>query len=437
MTINEPILTNNNSNKTKINFHIKSKNLENTLWYEVDIKYKDLITHSCDAALIALLLPAMHENEDIHVNGSVSEKLIFNIYRIQNLIKNLVPALNIIKITYKEFTTPKFDAQYNATGFSAGIDAFTTLNDYFYNCDLDSHKLTHLIYLNVGTHIIGDYKTEYEEQKKLFDKRFERINKIVSTLGGSGIPFIKVDSNIDRFYTSKDIDIGNTYPIRILSVSLLLQKGIKNFYFSSGYSYKDIATRKPIVINDVFLPSLLSTESLNTVTVGGEYTRVEKTLKVAKLKDAKQYLDVCIDSNDGTNCSKCVKCLRTQLTLDLAGKLEDFSSVFDLDTYHQHKAKYINNLTLAMSPFSSEILDYVKNLNKKNKSIEIDQLMEATSSSETLNLFVDKLYDQAKEYHKSKRLKESVALYKIIVSINPNHVGANHILTLLEQLYRS
>lgn len=441
MTINSPKLE-KTSNNIRINFDIESENFEKKLWYEVDKKYKDFLSDSCDSALIALLLPAMYKNEDIHINGTVSEKLLFNFHRLQKILQILVPSLHIINVTYKETTTFSYDAKYVATGFSGGIDSYTTLDDYFYNCNLENHKITHLTYHNVGNHIIGDYNTDFNLQKELFDKRFDKINTIASKLGKSGIPFIKVDSNLDLFYIPEDLNYEQTYTLRNLSVALLLQKGLKIFYSSSGYSYEYVEIKKystTTKIDPILLP-LFATKSLDTILVGAEYTRVEKTLKVAKLKDAQISLDVCTDSDDGTNCSKCYKCLRTQLTLDLAGKLNEFSTVFDLEVYEQHKKEYIKKVILNITPpYSSEILTYARELDENYGTIDVNALINA---SEGANKFTDEqfnanaIYKKAIYYQHHKDISSAIRLYKLALSLDPHHAAANHYLELLEQLYR-
>lgn len=57
------------------------------------------------------------------------------------------------------------------------------------------------------------------------------------------------------------------------------------------------------------------------------------TAKVTLLADAHEFLDVCVNSVDGSNCSHCEKCPRTLLTLEILGNLDDFASRFDLDRY--------------------------------------------------------------------------------------------------------
>ncbi len=430
MIIHAPKLEeSNNSNNIRINFSIDSDNFNNVLWYKVENKYEELLVQSCDSALIALLVPAMHSNENIYINGTVSEKLIFNLDRLQQILQTQMPSLNIISITYKEITTFRYNSKYIALGFSAGIDSYTTLDDYYYNCKLENHKITHLTYHNVGNHTIGKFDTDFNLQKKLFDDRFDKINKIVSKLSGTRIPFIKIDSNVELFYDSKYLHIGNTFTIRNISVALLLQKGIKEFYFSSGGTYKN-----PL-IESIIIP-LISTESIDTTLVGAEYTRVEKTLKVSKLKDAQLSLDVCIDSEDGINCSKCFKCMRTQFTLDLAGKLKDFSTVFDLEVYARNKEDYINKLILDLNFISSDILAYAKELDESYGSIGLNTLFEAKVTLSDItdeHLNTEVIYKKAINYQHNKDYKNAVNLYRLVLFLDPMHRSAKQYLELLER----
>ena len=49
-------------------------------------------------------------------------------------------------------------------------------------------------------------------------------------------------------------------------------------------------------------------------------------MMVERIEESHQSLNVCTTlTADGRNCSRCNKCLRTQLTLDLTGHLEAYS----------------------------------------------------------------------------------------------------------------
>jgi hypothetical protein len=46
-----------------------------TLWYRVEKRFADILTTSADAALVALLVPAMAAGEAIYLAGPVSKRL--------------------------------------------------------------------------------------------------------------------------------------------------------------------------------------------------------------------------------------------------------------------------------------------------------------------------------------------------------------------------
>jgi len=429
-----------NDSLVRINFRIKSDNFEKNLWFELENKYENFLSQSCDPALIALLIPAMHAGENIHIDGIVSEKLMFNMFSLQKLLQIIIPSLNIIKVTFKQIIAISYDSKYVATGFSGGIDSFTSLHDYYYHCKNDHHKITHLTYHNAGNHVINSFDTPFAEQKKLFDKRFSKISKAFTEQEKSEIPFIKIDSNLDNFFISKELNFQQTHTLRNVSILLLLQKGMKRFYLSSSVSYKDIAVKRHIdtAIMDPILLPLLSTESLDLISVGSEYTRVEKTLKIADLSISRKFLDVCTNSQDGTNCSKCFKCMRTQFTLDLSGKLKEFSAVFDLKIYEEHKTSYIHRLKLNLTSLSSEILAYAKSLSESESYVSADifLLVESAKNVEKLkNERIRNLLEKADSFYKKNDIIHAVDLYKLIHSLDPT-TQAGHILDLMEQNFR-
>jgi len=81
------------------------------------------------------------------------------------------------------------------------------------------------------------------------------------------------------------------------------------------------------------------------LSIGGEYTRVEKTKIVANIPESYNSLDVCLSARaDGSNCSRCFKCMRTQLTLDIADCKQLYDGVFDSVRYKKNKDRYIGEI---------------------------------------------------------------------------------------------
>jgi hypothetical protein len=105
---------------------------------------------------------------------------------------------------------------------------------------------------------------------------------------------------------------------------------------------------------------MLGTESLNLQTVGLEYDRVQKTLRIAELELPRMALNVCVGGISATNCSKCWKCMRTQLTLDAAGLLQDFSAVFDEKIFRENLPRYFVEALMSTEPNERELVQYLR-----------------------------------------------------------------------------
>lgn len=330
-----------------------------TLYYSLDQEYADLISERSDAALAGLLIPAMIEKEDIYISGTISERLYYNLSGpYQKILKTILPNLKLIKIYADDIQPASGKPQGVATGFSAGIDSYCVLADHYYEKDVaPGFRITHLLYNNVGSHGEGGVD--------LFRKRYQLLTSFVKEK--LGLPFVCVNSNLGKFYYQK-FSFGQTHTLRNASVALLLQNGIKNYLYGSAYSYQDVyigrkkAHRTTMGHSDLVTLPLLSTETLNAFSVGSEYSRVDKTIKVAQLEDSYKTLDVCVNNKVVENCSTCSKCMRTLLTLEIAGLIDLYQNVFNLDLYYANRNNYIAyKLINSDDIFAKEIITFAKN----------------------------------------------------------------------------
>jgi hypothetical protein len=78
--------------------------------------------------------------------------------------------------------------------------------------------------------------------------------------------------------------------------------------------------------SDPGIDYLLSTEGTQVMHHGSGFTRIEKTEAIAHWEEIWDKLRVCIPDDGTVNCSKCEKCLRTMMTLDMLGVLERYST---------------------------------------------------------------------------------------------------------------
>lgn len=316
---------------------------KNKLWFSVPQEFESFLTDDVyDAFLVAAIYPAMYYNEPIEIDGNVSPRLYFNvIHYIQNVVKSYRPEMHYVSVTAKGFASPKQIECGVGTGFSAGVDSFTTFVDHFVKEKNPDFKISALFFFNVGSHGGGGEKAR--------KKYLERYNLLKDFPKQVGLPYIPLDSNLFDFYLDYwEYDAGLFCRS---SAILVLQRKISKYYLSSDYSYKEIMYNafNPHVsslsgITETFMNPMLSTESLDIITDGAQYTRTEKTELIVDYPPVRDFLNVCVDhwSNQETakNCGICGKCLRTLIALESLGKLDLFRKVFDIELYKKKAYGY-------------------------------------------------------------------------------------------------
>lgn len=354
MKIGSPRITRNEQSVT-YSVDLESLQGTGTLWFSLDGAHADLLSTTADAALLGLLLPAMFAGEDIHIEGTLSERLYYHLsFGFQKLLLAHRPWLKQVQIfpARLESVMARPDAGV-ATGFSGGIDSFCVLADHFHGDVPASMKVTHLLFNNVGSHGGGG--------ERLFLERYERL---LPTARQMGLPFVRINSNLTQFYPKK-LSWRQTHSFRNASVALLLQGGIRRYLYASTFDFPSITlseTQDSAYSDMVTLP-MLSTDRVDIFSMGSGYSRVGKTLRVADVPDSYRALDVCVNShNDSgrTNCSRCWKCLRTLATFEAAGKLDHYSEVFDLDVWRERRDDFLASLPRHPNPLMRELLVYAR-----------------------------------------------------------------------------
>lgn len=352
MTIGKPNIR-QEADAVVVTFPVQSINLPDALWYSLNGDFSDLVSDSCDAPLVALLIPAMASGENIYVDGSISEKLYYNLSGpYQALLQRIIPRLRRVAIRANEVTAPSRRAPGVATGFSGGVDSYYTLATHYYDADLPAtFKLTHLLFNNVGSH--------GHDGDRLFRRRLGRLEQAAERIG---LPIVAVNSNLDAFY-KEDLGFQLTHTPRNASVAHLVKNGIGRYVYSSTFSLEDVfvgPTHDIAHADPISLP-LLGSEELDALSVGAGHTRVEKTLAIAELPVSHATLDVCINghySGDYANCATCWKCVRTLLTLEIAGKSRLYSEAFDLDAFGRERIRCIGNLLARRDRLSKEVVRF-------------------------------------------------------------------------------
>jgi hypothetical protein len=330
-----------------------------TLWFSLPLpEGQALLTERLDGFVVGLLLKAMQLGEDIEADGEMSARLVYNLnHYVVPILAEQLPKFKRIRITARHCSAEPIKEGANGviTGFSAGVDSFGVIYDHLREDLPPGYRLTHLLFHNVGSH--GDFGGE--EARWLFNQRYELNKGFPQEMG---LPFLKLDSNLSELL---QMSFEQTNPIRSLASVLMLQKLVRRYYLASSFRNADvyIAPTYDIAFANPALVHLLSTESLDCVASGSQYTRVEKTRFIAEMPAARRWLNVCTTvAAEGSNCGRCTKCLRVMFTLEMLGLQASFSDRFDWQLWQQQRNRYISGWVLQPNqlPLTREMQEYAR-----------------------------------------------------------------------------
>ena len=324
-----------------------------------------LTTDRCDAFVMGLMYFTMVHGYDFRSDVPISEELYYNLEN--HFIDALAYAGGGLYRTHLYMPTVKSCAHIGdvvATGVSCGVDCLHTLSIHE-NSQIPSYKISHLAFYNVGSH---QTDSGAEHDRKLYEGRFNLCRSFAEEYGYT---FYTISSDIyDFIQRHGGYSHINNHSYMAAFCVLLLQKGISRYYYSAGYPYTDFRTFKKYTneeldsaMYDLLTFYTVSIGALKTYSAGGSIKRIDKTRALSTYKPAQKYLNVCVrePKNDG----KCFKCVRTLLSLDATGNIDDFKEVFDIEHYKKHKIEYLRQTWIAATFYhdelSQEILPLYKN----------------------------------------------------------------------------
>ncbi|MBW3021053.1 hypothetical protein KY334_07190 [Candidatus Woesearchaeota archaeon] len=327
MIIHKPKIEEKGS-KVKVSAYIEVEsrhNLSQELWFEFDKKYKKYISGSLNGFVVVNTLFAMCLNEDIKVEGNISPKLAYNLKEFQGYFNFWKPEafpfwrpkkFHKIKIIPKGYKVSKFNSKRVGSSFTGGIDSFYTLLKHIpENEHYKPFQITHCLIIDNGVRPLYEIS---EDSYDLLKKKYQKFTKEL------GIELITVTTNIEEVFGGLGgVVSGNeTHASTILGVATILDKLFYRFYIPSSHNYNDQIPWG----STPFADPLLRNENLEIIHHGCDKTRVEKTIEVAKWPKSYDNLRVCWNSIKTKNCGECSKCIRTMITLHLAGSLSKYNT---------------------------------------------------------------------------------------------------------------
>lgn len=338
---------------------------QDTLWFAVKNKNADLLADDVyDAFAPFVLFLGMHYHHDVRIEGKMSPLLYHNlIHDVTSIFDNFSTQNKRVKFSVDGLKIPKKGkTNLIGAGFSCGVDSLNTLYTNFVEVEDESLKINCLLNFNCGQHgKFGEDKTI-----ELWKNRVELHREAREELG---LPIILIDSNLHSFYTYTDeLPFEQIEVLGVIGCILSVQRGVRRYIMANCMTYDEVLTfgitNKNLYLNsytDPLLLQLFSTEIIQIVIDGCEFTRAEKLERIKDWKIAREHLDVCIDiEGDGRNCSLCPKCMRTLLLLDSMNELDKFKKVFDLETFRKGRRVGILELVLAGRGLDGVVFEYMK-----------------------------------------------------------------------------
>lgn len=354
--IGKPRLVANGDQLTRLVSDIRVDNEIRTVWAEVDNKYKDYLCYErSDAFVVGLLHYAMRHNHDIVCEAPMGEYLYYQLTTcLIDAVSKGSPRMHRIHIEADIDGSKLPCAGKVGTGISCGIDSLHVLACQS-STPMKRHNITHLAFNNVGSHGEG------ERAKQLFAERRKHAENFCQEYG---FELTEVNSNLmDEF--EQNHFLTHTYSSSF--AIYVLQKLYAIYYYASSDSIFDFSLkdndRKPSGYYEALILSMFSTDTLRIYCEGETSTRQEKVEKVVQYIPSYKYLNVCTSTAE--NCSRCEKCTRTLLALDVLGKLEAYRDVFDINYYNQHKQHYLKTLVIKNAVYNGTYMELYPYLKKQ------------------------------------------------------------------------
>lgn len=350
--------TNNDCIRLVANISLPNGGNQN-LWFETSASNANYIVHERSDAFLVGLIPFIARNGGkVTCDAPVSGHLLHN---LRNLLSPVLPEfhpdLSPLQIDAPcDFTV--LNEAYKThvgTGCSCGIDSMATIYTYTTPDTPPSMRIDTLTFFDVGSHgnRQSNLSNSSNKTKELSSGRARNIEAFTHEIG---LPLIKATSNISDF--NAGFAHINLHTFRNTATVLVFQKYFKTYHYASGFHISHFCiTMDGLSHADEFLLRCLSTESTVFYSALASMTRQDRTKLASKFNLTSKYLNVCVSKIN--NCGFCFKCARTMFQLDLIGKLDNFSNVFDVQAYRNNPRRILKILSKD-THFHDEFLTAVK-----------------------------------------------------------------------------
>lgn len=296
---------------------------------------------SLDPFAVMLLMPAMVRGEELVLEGSVDENLLYSLAGlVQNAFRVKRPRWKKVKVSAEPRVATENPVANRgaAAGFSGGVDSMQLFRHCYLNAEVPGNmRLELLLHHHVGAHADSDL---------LFRDSLAHVRAWADR---HGLPLVGTICDMEPFY--KGIKFLHSAIPRNVAAALALNHLFQTFLYASSVRLEgDRKGRLPRVVDNfcsTFLP-LFGSRYHYFRSVGAEYTRVEKTLLVLNDDRLIDNLHVCARPasrrNQFLNCGTCEKCVKLLVVAEHIHRIDRLGKLYDLASFRRRRMRCLSNL---------------------------------------------------------------------------------------------
>lgn len=329
-------------------FVISGDDIDLEIFFGTPTGFQDLLNWREEIILPYLGILALLHGQDIDLDGAeVDPEFLRNVRCALSELARLHGGLRTPEISGSIPYTASVE-RVGTTGvfFSGGIDSFFSvlrLRDQMVDTSRTIGQLNYAIHI---------YHTDELSQPGAF----ETLRALSDSARACGMELIPIQSNFmtaDHLMYDHWGHIG--HGAGLATVLHLLSGGLQVGIIGSSHTWGGLMPwgSSPVV------DPLWSSQNMKITHDDARYGRFEKTALVARSQEALTNLNVCDNRIDGTgyvNCSRCPKCLRTMVSLDLLDvRTKEQAPCFDWSEYSPSAFSKVFLRTESDATFAKEI----------------------------------------------------------------------------------
>ena len=291
------------------------------LWVDIPESFAEAISETGNPWLVAMLPMAASLGEDIELSLPVDALLLENVQGILAIWKESYPEFHSVAIRcpVNGYVEPK--STRTATFFSGGVDSYFSIAR---RMPQNPQGIT-----AVGK--VDDLLTVWGFDVGVYDEAQFRplAGMLAESAQRLALNHIIVRTNLREVMPVYRKQWGPlTHGAGLAFIGLMLERRYGEIVLGSTYPYGALSLwgSHPLV------DPLFSTSGMTIIHDRAAMTRIGKTELAARLPETRRSLHVC-QAAGLHNCSRCEKCYRTMIALDILGLKEAFNAVFDWSDY--------------------------------------------------------------------------------------------------------